>query len=70
VGYGSSMATVVLGSGLQLDVTADKNQILESITAAQRGGALDLPAGWITLVKADHMQPVQVQVAQIAYILE
>jgi hypothetical protein len=59
----------VLGSGQQVDVTADQEQILEFITAAQRGGALDLPAGWIMLVNADNMQPVQVQVAQIAYIL-
>jgi hypothetical protein len=64
------MATVVFGSGQQLQVTAEPQEILALVTAAQRGGAVDLPAGWITLVTADDTQPVQVQVALIAYICE
>jgi hypothetical protein len=70
IGYRWRMATVVFGSGQQLQVTAEPREILELVTAAQRGGAVDVPAGWITLRTADDMQPVQVQVALIAYICE
>jgi hypothetical protein len=70
IGYRWRMATVVFGSGQQLQVTAEPQEILALVTAAQRGGAVDLPAGWITLVTADDTQPVQVQVALIAYICE
>jgi hypothetical protein len=62
------MATVVLASGQELDVFAEPREILELVTTAQRGGAPDLPAGWITVIGAGDMQPIHVQVALIAYV--
>ncbi len=68
MGYGAPMATVVFTNGHELMVTAGQRDILEAITAAQRGGSIDLPAGWIVLTPADDHREVSVQTAQIAYI--
>jgi hypothetical protein len=61
------MAIVVFGNGHELTVTADSDEILKHVTEAQRGGAEQLPAGWICLTTPDQ-QPVCIQSAQIAFI--
>ena len=66
--YLPHMAIVVFTNGHELQVTADRHEILEAITAAQRGGSADMPAGWIDLTAADDHGEVSVQTAQIAYI--
>ena len=68
MGYRPRMTTVVFTNGHELPVTAEREEILEAITAAQRGGSADLPAGWIDLMAADDQRVVSVQTAQIAYI--
>ncbi len=66
--YRPLMATVVFANGHELPVTADQREIRESITAAQRGGSADMPAGWIVLSATDDGREVSVQTAQIVYI--
>jgi hypothetical protein len=62
------MATIVFAGGNELDVDAEPNEIRDLVTESQRGGAVDVPAGWVELVTSD-MRPVQVQVGLIAYVL-
>ena len=68
MGYGGHVATVVFANGHELAITADQRETLEAITDAQRGGRVDLPAGWIVLTAAEDQREVAVQTAQIAYI--
>ncbi len=60
------MATIVLVSGLEVEVTADARSVLAEVNEAQRGGA-DLPAGWIAVTSAAAGE-LLVQASQIAYI--
>jgi hypothetical protein len=62
------MATLIFASGHELAVTAEAGEILKYVTEAQRGGAENLPAGWIGLTTAQDHREVSVQTSQIAYI--
>ena len=66
--YRPLMATVVFANGHELSVTVEQREIREAITAAQRGGSADMPAGWIVLTATDDAREVSVQTAHIVYI--
>ena len=62
------MATLIFANGDELPVTETTAEVLSHVTEAQRGGAANLPAGWIELKPADSATAVSVQVALIAYV--